>query len=904
MYRPNITYMAPNFQSSLELVQGSLATISDPDGDTFFDTATFNFGTLVNNPDGVSQGYNDTLIVEVAAVLVPSSYNYANYAPRYIFKLTYRSDVTRTHSRALSLNTVEPNYLMSSTISSFSPYNSASLVEAGVIASFTTTVYASGSSTGPGYNFVFTDTLSAYLSLLAGSVTVTGCQGTEIVTGNGANDKTVAVNVFACPYGQGFIVKYKAMYITTVITASTVANAARCTYRSAPQDGLYNSGYIRAYSTPSASYPVTLQQVYYDVDLISTSIPQTSGSYVLIGEVVRYSATITFPAGITANTVLTFYVGSTDPVLSILDGSVTVMYPNMNTTTAVLGSKFVPTDTNSDGYKDNLQINLGNVLNLPNGDYATPVDKINVNVDFLVIDTSAQRHNTFRYTYSYLTFSNGQSTVTLPTRSTSLITYIPTIDILKSSSASSYIEAGSIITYTVTVYNRNSIPVYDSFITDNLSSFFSLVTGSVTMSSSAGAVVLGNSGTDARIKVKLPSPFSSGSFAITYKATLTNSIVVNSTISNSAYVTWSSAPTTPVNIGNVRTVTQGVTEEIITASPSLTNTFHTTSFHQSVFGRVVIGSTVTFQVKITLPQGTSRNSVLAVQLPYNAGKLHGISGTVTKLPSNIVSQTVGLDEQLSVVPTDNFGGDGVPDRFTFVLGDLINYPDGTRGDNDVITVQIVALVLDDALNKNGQSIETTATFTTSTSTYSQTAYCTIFVPALQINKVATPPSYLVAGSIVQYAVTVTNPSSVTAYNVTVWDLLSQELALVVGTLNTTSGTVMTGGKADDSTILIGIETIPVSGSVTILYQCRVTVVANTASQIPNTADVKWGSALYDNQNRGNVRFLTDKKVAYVWVAEPMYSIGYTSSSNEETPGTLVSIGESIYIKYVSLFCPL
>lgn len=899
VYRPNITDMATNFQSSFGLVKGSLATISDEDNDGLFDTAKFSFGTLVNNPDGVSQGVNDTIVVEVAAVLADSNYNYANYNPRYVFTFSHQSDIARSHPRNFNLKTVEPSYVLSSTVGSFIPYGSTSLTEAGVVATYTARIYASG-STGPGYNFVFTDTLSTYLALLPGTVTVSGCQGTEIVTGNGANDNTVTVTVFTCPKGAEFTVTYKARFVDTTYTYSTVRNAARCTYKSAPLDGLYNPGFIRTYTPLTDNAPVTTQQVSYDGDRSETSIPETATYHVLIGEVVKYTSTIVFPAGLTANTVLTFYVDSAEPVLSILDGSVTIMHPNVNSTTAVLGTKFTPTDSNGDGYNENLRINLGNVLNLFNGDYATPVDKVTVSVDFLVVNSNYQRRNSFIYAYNYLQYSNGATTFTTNTQPTGLYTYIATIYIVKTATQISYIEAGSTITYTVQVTNTNEVPVYDSYIVDNLSSSFALVTGSVTMSSSAGAVVLGNSGTDPTIKVNLPSPFSSGTVTITYKATLTNSIVVNSTISNTAYFTYSSAPTTAVNRGNVQTLTSGSTERITTAYPTLTNTYLSTSFPQSVSGRVVVGSTVTFQVNVTLPQGTSRDSVLTVQLPYNAGKLRGVIGTITKLPSNIVSQNVGLDEQLSVVPTDNFAGDDVPDTFTFVLGNLINYPDGARNQRDTITVEVVALVLDDTRNRNGQQAQTVATFTTSTSTFTQTAFCTIYVPALEIRKVATTPSYLVAGSIVQYAVTVTNPSSVIAYNVSVWDLLSKELALVVGTLNTSRGSVMTGSNQADSTILIAVETIPVGGSVTILYQCRVTVEANTASQIPNTAYIKYGSALYDNQNRGNVRFIDSNTTAYVWVSEPMYSIGYTSSSNVETPDTFLSIGEAIYMKYVFL----
>src|SRR5699024_2113958 len=120
-----------------------------------------------------------------------------------------------------------------------------------------------------------------------------------------------------------------------------------------------------------------------------------------------------------------------------------------------------------------------------------------------------------------------------------------------------------------------------------------------------------------------------------------------------------------------------------------------------------IGETVTYQLTIEFPEGVTTDAVLLDSLPASAadGYMQAIGASVVSIGGNLSTTLPGTP-----VITDA-SGDGIDDTVTFDFGDVTNTIDGVSDANDRLSVEIVALVVDDPANVDGVTLVNLAELT-------------------------------------------------------------------------------------------------------------------------------------------------------------------------------------------------
>lgn len=395
--------------------------------------------------------------------------------------------------------------------------------------------------------------------------------------------------------------------------------------------------------------------------------------------------------------------------------------------------------------------------------------------------------------------------------------------------------------------NPGSSVAYDLVFTDNLSSFMTLIPGSV--NSSDGVILTGNGGGDSFISINGTAPFLEGTvITITYSARLNLNVAPSGTYPNTANLQYLTAPPMDYNVNNVKTLLTPGVNSIVIADPVATMELNSTNLNKTSL-TISVGETIRMLVKITIPQGTSQNSVLSISLPYSQTILRAVSSKIIAFPSNInSSKFLGVGSE--AVITDNYLGDGVADYYVYDFGTLVNLPTDkvSSGPNDTIIIEVYAIMILNAGNIRGRTPTPTCTFAyfngTKATSVPGSLRTTIVEPTLYLTKTDVAPSYTEATSIVKYTVTVIHQtySTGTAYSLSVTDTLPVTTSLVPGSVSTSYGVVTTGNGNNDTFVKVDIDQFTVSqANIVITYSAMVRVTAVLYSTITNTASVQYYS---------------------------------------------------------------
>ncbi|MEL6267777.1 MAG: hypothetical protein AAFR52_19420, partial [Pseudomonadota bacterium] len=215
-------------------------------------------------------------------------------------------------------------------------------------------------------------------------------------------------------------------------------------------------------------------------------------------------------------------------------------------------------------------------------------------------------------------------------------------------------------------------------------------------------------------------------------------------------------------------------------------------------------------------------------------------------PSPQISGPGLADPAVSFTDTD---GDGQADLLVIDFGAVTNAPDNLVDAADVLSVDVLALVLDDPANMGGAGFVNTATLDFGTGTASDTAAVEIVAPALSVAKgVSDPEPFL--GDVIAYTVVVTNDEGASgpAFDVTLVDPIPPELTLVgriMLTDPTGMTTVLSGGSAGDDTLEVVIPVLAPGESVTVTYEVEIGFTAPVLSDIQNTVALEANSVPAD-----------------------------------------------------------
>ncbi len=187
-------------------------------------------------------------------------------------------------------------------------------------------------------------------------------------------------------------------------------------------------------------------------------------------------------------------------------------------------------------------------------------------------------------------------------------------------------------------------------------------------------------------------------------------------------------------------------------------------------GKLVVGDVVTYQVAVTLPEGTVTDLVVDFVLPTGLEYVNASSAVDTGSHTGTI---VGVTEATTgVVAT------GQTIKFTFT-GDSTTTNNNNTGDN-TFTITLDALVKDDAANaatssEQSKTLNVNATYDAVTSNPSDTDIQAFTEHLLSMTSTVAPSSGLQAGDSVTVTIVVTNNGTAPAYNVAVSELVATSL---------------------------------------------------------------------------------------------------------------------------------
>jgi uncharacterized repeat protein (TIGR01451 family)/fimbrial isopeptide formation D2 family protein len=316
-------------------------------------------------------------------------------------------------------------------------------------------------------------------------------------------------------------------------------------------------------------------------------------------------------------------------------------------------------------------------------------------------------------------------------------------------------DAGDTVTYTLVVTNVGWSTAYDVVMTDAIPVNIKVQappggSGSpfpVTYTVFSGSPQTGEGGVITWTVV--PSIAVGATQTYTYTATVSGTVPAGSAWTNTADVDWSTqeGDTDDERVFDDSTEEEtrdgGYKEDTDSATlnidvPQMNKTIFDTSLnatgsgqHNPITEDLAIGEIITFQIVITLPEGTTP-TILTDTMPYTPtgnGVLGVLSSRVIAFGSHVSGSDLNVGDSgvhKDLYPTP--AGNGIDDTVEFNFGTLLNTADGVVNSSDCITVEVVARVKDVPENVDGDFLTSPATLDYGTGTLSDAVDVEIVEP--------------------------------------------------------------------------------------------------------------------------------------------------------------------------------
>ncbi|MEW6505265.1 MAG: sortase [Chloroflexota bacterium] len=444
-------------------------------------------------------------------------------------------------------------------------------------------------------------------------------------------------------------------------------------------------------------------------------------------------------------------------------------------------------------------------------------------------------------------------------------------DLTIGKSGTSISDAGDIITYTLTITAANSgsnrATAFDLSVTDTLDTYLTPDTSSVSITSTPGTTCTGNgggttafstgsswSGSTLTLTVTATCLDPGQSITVSFSATINANVPAGYTIPNTGNLSYTSLPGSNGTTGNPTGSTtpgtsgSGTGERVTNRSAMLNRTISAPAISkQAPFASgYPIGALVTYPIRITLPEGVTRNLRVTDAVPDG---MQYVSYTL---------DTTGFNGSVAVSTVTGGASDG--DDVTFTFGDTTTTDDNVP-DNNAFTLNVTLRVLDVTGNQIGSTlvnsaslIYTPGTGSSDTTIPGGSQTITVIEPRIQTDKSVTPASGVDAGDTVTYTVHFTNTGTAAAYEVTAQDVLAQGV-----TYNNDAACQYYDGSTTTS---IGVTVTPGSGTLTFdgnpagswdipatdpdsYIECTYTATAQSSLYLDgphtNTVDADWSS---------------------------------------------------------------
>jgi uncharacterized repeat protein (TIGR01451 family)/fimbrial isopeptide formation D2 family protein len=770
-------------------------TVSDVNlADGINDTVVFDFGQVVNTPDGVSDA-GDEIVIQVVARLK----NVANNADGNVLMnsvlLQYGSGLQA--SAAADVEVVEPSLGITKTAA-------PTTGDAGDTITFTITVGHLPASTAEAFDLVITDVIPTDMTYAGNVQTLAGASPNVDSSG----DPTILFSWDDLVQGAGPLTfTFDVTLDASVQPEQVIVNTATLSYDTLPAD---DDAEERDHSGSDAA-SVTITAPGLTKIVASTSVAQTGNGAdtepnLTIGEQATFLITVTVPEGTLTTAQIVDDLPTAPGLLEVVSSQITAMDADMVSSTGLgVGSAGVASDPNTDTRNERVLFDFGTLTNGVGG-----TNEITVEVVAVVPDIAINQGGLDGLTNT-ATASSGGGTPVLATAAVDVVE--PELAISKAvvNPVSPFGDAGDLITYRITVAHTaaSSADAFDVSVSDLLPAGETYVGGSLN-SISGPAPTENTSGLPTVVFDWSTIAWADGSAVFEYQVTLDADVHPAQTYTNTATLGWDSLPTGAPGDGgpNDRTGSDSDSADITINAPSLVKITNVTSLGDTGQGEynvtqedLAIGETVSYRITTTVPEGVTQTAVITDALQADAfGVLEAIGASVISIGANITTTLPGTPAL-----ADNNLGDGLNDTVTFNFGDITNAADGIIDDDDRIVIEVTARVVDVPENTDADDLVNLASLTYATGApVDDTANIDVVEPIMGISKAMTASG----NGVVTLTIGLSNTGTAPAYDVSISDLMPSSMwdTTTIAQLTIPSGfTFGVVGAPGDATVTIASD---------------------------------------------------------------------------------------------------
>lgn len=555
-------------------------------------------------------------------------------------------------------------------------------LDAGALVNYSITIRHDANSDAPAYDLALTDLVPTGMQLVAG--TLAASVGTISHVGNAISWSTDRYLLGA----PTVTITYQARALDTVTPGQVLANTARLTYDTNPADPVNPLNPTAAEDLASRSYNIqdtesrtVVLAPTIDKSVIATGDANTGSGFgnaanpdAAPGETVTYRLTVTVGEGTQR-----LIISDTLPNGLIFESaSVESIGASISDSALAVGSG--PITFPGGAYA----FDFGTIVNAADNDRDAG-DTITILVNARVA-TTATAGSTLTNTGVAQTFGPAVGNPGLATASDPAAIDIvrPDLVIAKDVIAGQGGDAGDLVTYQIRLSHApgSTSPAYLVNLSDIIPAGVTLVAGTATSTAGTVTETGGNIGFTLSQFLLNAAPV-----VITYQARLAGNIVDGQAITNTASVTYSSAPVLGVSV--TETDPAVLTTDIVN---TVVKTLVSTSLGATVGNAVGIGEEATFLVTATLGEGSQR-IILRDVLPTG----------LDLVSSELVSLGGITGSSLSVGASGTY--DAATRTLSFNLGDINNAFDNLVTVNDQVVFKVVAKVADIAGNTAGKLLD-------------------------------------------------------------------------------------------------------------------------------------------------------------------------------------------------------
>ncbi|MFW6055794.1 MAG: isopeptide-forming domain-containing fimbrial protein [Chloroflexota bacterium] len=674
-------------------------------------------------------------------------------------------------------------------------------------------------------------------------------------TAGGATDTTASLNGFTFGYsdptvtysggtieaGDSQVFSFTVDILNLVLVGSTYPNIATADYTSLPGDEDDERDY-----QDTGEQDLAISRTGIGKSIVTTSQPNgvTSGTDVVIGEVVTYQETLDLPVSTTSDSLEV--VDNLPSNVSYIAGTAEISRISSTVTSTAFAS-WAATDGDFasialTGSPDPLEFDMGGVTNSD-----STGQSIKFRFDVVVDNEEVNQRGTNIFNRATASFVNddGQTITVRSNRVTSRVK-VPALLVTKTATPASAI-GGDTVSFTVIAENQSlshAGPAFELNVYDPLDPYYGPISGVAWVVSGSGVTVTDNTvGSTLDMDINRLDP--GESVAITFSADLTAGIPHGVTVPNTSLFTGTSLPgdngtgdASPGASGDPtgeRTGTGGVNDLRSTSSQEVT--IDVPTVNKSIVDEQsshAIGETISYQVVIGVPTGFSEClrfiDILPDGVTYEPGTLKATvpsAITVENTPLTEGNPTffslTGQEVQLEFGEVSASSSDNMVITYNVVVDNTLDNQNGTPLINSVVLQQR------DPDTGDCISLGTSATETI------------VGEPYIEVDKqVVSSTAGIEAGDEVQYQVTLENTGNETAYGLSLTDLVSPGNAFADISASSVSASFSPEPTFDEGALTMGPFDLAPGESVTLLFTAEIGTLA-LGTTVTNTASIEFSS---------------------------------------------------------------